>query len=130
VKATDLRIGNYFLINPMDEKDPNGAWVTISATVGIEELIFLNQYPDSIQFEPMPITADLVVKLGLRKTSHFYSFAPAVILHDLKENGRWTLLSVYDLKPVGSCFHYVHELQNLYHGLMAGQDLPIVINET
>jgi len=89
--------------------------------------------------EPIPITEDLLLRLGFEKDGESYN-SPSdefdIILH--QNEGMWTASNVFinsiqgissgeNFVCMGDCFKYIHQLQNLYFAL-TGQELTLTNN--
>lgn len=108
MKATDLRIGNLFLV----ERNDGDFYETITAN----DIVELDADPIDDYYQPIPLTEEWLLKFGAVKN-----------IYDAK---RFDLYG-YDLyylekdfpifegasSKFGVKIKYVHELQNLFYGL-------------
>ena len=100
MKATDLRVGNYYYWN--EEPECKGDVYQISDTYSlysIDEHFFY--------FEPIPLTEEWLLKFGFKKIGNRYG------------NGhkRKVILNKQFYHSIAGYIKYVHQLQNLYFAL-------------
>ena len=109
IDPKELRIGNYIKIAGTEVYG-----------IGIQAIIDINEQQKNknilIEFEPIPITKDIIIKFGFEKDEHYwYKYIPfqsEIILFNYKTGeliigygNQW-----YKLKKT---FKFVHQLQNV-----------------
>jgi len=123
MKATDLRIGNYYF-----RKHGKG-WAETCIDEDMVGRIFSQSTEYALNdFEPIPLTEEWLVNLGFKETwsdgkeRKEYSIGPFYLFHYRKGNNesvKWES-GGGDVRVL----KYVHSLMNLYHAL-TGQELEL-----
>ena len=127
MKKTDLRIGNYVeFILPK-----NIAEITEIFIGGNDDYCLatnINSERGLEDYNPIKLTTDWLVKFGFDKTLDNWYGGEGTHVHGtviwLKELNYDDKFRVYLTETVISYVKYVHELQNLYHGL-TGNELKV-----
>jgi hypothetical protein len=121
IKANELRIGNYILIN--------GSIVRIGYGV-IQDVYqknkgIRNQYLNTLTHEPIPLTPEILEKAGFKfyEKSEMYEKDDFMDLHILYDNAGYCIKD-YELNIWSPNILYLHQLQNLYFAL-TGEELEI-----
>jgi hypothetical protein len=107
MKATELRIGNYYLAFGVDLKQVE--------TLTKDKIL--------IDFQPIPLTEEWLKKFGFEKVivdSWYSKLAENKNTINISKSG---LVAINDDKPIRS-IEYCHQLQNLYFAL-TGEELTI-----
>jgi N-acetyl-anhydromuramyl-L-alanine amidase AmpD len=108
MKATELRVGNYF------------QWIEIASMgIGVDVITKNNHYTYEDFKEPIPLTEEWLKRLGFEYSEH-----------ERTDSGLWKLIPPFQI--YGKCnqfiydyrldVNYVHSLQNLYYAL-TGEEL-------
>jgi hypothetical protein len=133
IKANELRVGNYFYLNTIDENCQPVKILTQANSMFIRDC---EHYGEKWTGEPIPLSEDLLLRLGFVRINHSWSLNDGSENYHYEINGneRHFLLyfngrqfSANDGKL--SSFRYennkhLHQLQNLYFAL-TGTELTL-----
>ena len=132
MKATELRIGNWLIDKRYTHDSENGRF-----KVHVRDLQYLTDIKESNEcdFEPIPLTEEILLKCGFKKTEEYYAadeenvdvytigcFDIAFIDNEYK---LWISIdedSYYNF--AWTEIKYLHQLQNIYFAL-TGQELEV-----
>lgn len=111
LKENELRIGNWYL----------------SFGVDLKQVEKLTKGKVLIDFYPIPLTEDWLLKFGFTFTDEKDGLAKNYVIIYLpdNENKSFTFIYEFDFMPRITEVKFVHQLQNLYFAL-AGEELKIV----
>lgn len=117
MKANELRIGNLHYYHIVDKVDEREEWDEISK-IDIGDLYHLNLNPDDKNYNPIPLTPELLEKCGLKKYDGYgYKVAQGYIIKHA--NGYF-----YHYHDLRIRVDYLHQLQNLVFAL-TGKEIEI-----
>jgi hypothetical protein len=116
MKASELRLGNWYWYHIHEEKDPNGNWVPVPARIDIGDLIWLDANPDDPNYQPMPLTEATLEGFGFHKCllSIPTKYRKPQCRFDIYERGGKFLAG---FKHGTVILEYAHQLQNLHFAL-------------
>lgn len=111
MKTNDLRIGNLYYYEVQDSGDRS----LDPAVIDVQDLLYLDTFPDDPSFQPMATTDELLLGWGFEKSddTHF----------QIKGMKIWKCHGMYLCDKNGTILQFAHQVQNLYHSLH-GTDLP------
>jgi hypothetical protein len=124
IPANELRLGNYFISDMLQEKTPNN----IHRVQG-NDIFVATQQPE--WFNPIPLTPELLEEAGFLQTSNYHPEGP---IYSIKHRNGFTFKVCYGYALVdveqnigtirASGIKHLHQLQNLFYAL-TGQELEV-----
>ena len=133
MKATELRIGNYYYYTCEDSLDERKKWCEV-CQIDSQDLVLLESNQGDEDFNPIPLTEEWLLKFGFEKTKHSHGYACYIkdgFDFDIVSHGRYWVLAIYkDESCTDSLYfahgrlEYVHQLQNLFF-VFTGEELTI-----
>ena len=117
MKATDLRINNYFHYHIVDPMDERGEWDELSQ-IDYDDLRIFTQFEDNSEYRPIPLNEEWLRKFGFEKVGTNYQKG-WLLLHGNNKTDTidFLLNEPYSGKFNATVLLYVHQLQNLYFAL-------------
>jgi hypothetical protein len=118
MKATELRIGNYFKPDALDE--PHFKAITA------KDIVELNDDPLDDYYQPIELTEEWLLKFGFKqiKPNHYWFKDKNSLRFSLIDNNLHCSIGDDEYGVLYKMIKYVHELQNLYYAL-TNQELII-----
>lgn len=111
MKATELRIGNYYL---METLDPNNASNIIKVAVKViaSTISDAARYKEDWNGEPIPLTPEWLERFGFKEVDGYWY------------KGFFALRNGEYFEIIDIWIDHVHQLQNLYYAL-TGEELTV-----
>ena len=120
--AKDLRIGNLHYYRMADDFDDRKEWTEISV-IDANDILFLSENLDDENYSPIPLSEDVLVKLGFEKCLNGFWCSQEFLNVKIIDGEISIYISGTDQDlNWNSKIKYVNQLMNLYHSL-TGEEL-------
>jgi hypothetical protein len=111
IKATELRIGNYYKPEILDD--------VLYDVITVEDISDLFYDPIDDYYSPIPLTEEWLLRFGFYKDTNYYTN------HLIETSFMFKRTMIHQSGEVNVKYlEYVHQLQNLYFAL-TGEELTI-----
>lgn len=125
INIKELRIGN--IIYELDRNNTNGSKYITEITLAEFYGIAITEHPVEEYYEPIQLTPEILEKCGFVKVDEMSFNLNGVLISVIGNIFVYNWYVIGDMQKKATCFHYLHELQNLFYAL-TGEELKVNIN--